>query len=216
MLISRSTWRRDPVDADTKKMGKTWREVEKAAKDRGLWMTIASGPCFLWSDRHNMGWGWNQIHKLNIFLNVTDSITSTPDLSATDLSATDLSATDPSATDLSATGPSATNPSVADSNERSNNSRNNALSLCICTCPDISANTSIHSHRTLTDIRRRLFIDTTHLSSRLRRLSCAEDQRTSCVSMGTSAVFLLVAAISVIVVFDMKEKSKCMLLRKRT
>nr|KAG5689204.1 hypothetical protein BaRGS_014860 [Batillaria attramentaria] len=38
----RNTWRRD-LEADTKKMGYTWRQLETMAQDRGLWRTVVGG-----------------------------------------------------------------------------------------------------------------------------------------------------------------------------
>ena len=40
----RNTWRRD-LDADMRKMGKTWVQLERTAQDRVLWRTIVGGLC---------------------------------------------------------------------------------------------------------------------------------------------------------------------------
>ena len=46
----RNTWRRD-LEADSKKMGHTWNQLERAAQDRGLWRTVVGGLCSMGSDR---------------------------------------------------------------------------------------------------------------------------------------------------------------------
>ncbi|XP_071088777.1 uncharacterized protein [Haliotis cracherodii] len=47
----RNTWRQD-LDANSK-MGHTWKQLERAAQDRGLWRTVVGGLCFGRSDGHN-------------------------------------------------------------------------------------------------------------------------------------------------------------------
>lgn len=45
----RNTWQRD-LEAETKKMGYTWRQLERIAQDRGLWRTVVGGLCSRGSD----------------------------------------------------------------------------------------------------------------------------------------------------------------------
>jgi len=40
----RNTWRRD-LNADMKRMGKSWQELERAAQDRRLWRAVVDGLC---------------------------------------------------------------------------------------------------------------------------------------------------------------------------
>ncbi|KAK7090431.1 hypothetical protein V1264_010229 [Littorina saxatilis] len=47
----RNTWRRD-LEADTRKMGYTWSQIEKMAQDRGLWRAVVGGPYPDRSDGH--------------------------------------------------------------------------------------------------------------------------------------------------------------------
>ena len=47
----KNTWRRD-LDADIRKMGYTWGQVEKAAQDRGKWKATVGGLCSRRSDGH--------------------------------------------------------------------------------------------------------------------------------------------------------------------
>ena len=48
----RNTWRRD-LEADTRKTGHTWRELEKIAQDRGCWRGVIDGLCSWGSDGPN-------------------------------------------------------------------------------------------------------------------------------------------------------------------
>ncbi|KAK7105447.1 hypothetical protein V1264_016822 [Littorina saxatilis] len=47
----RNTWRRD-LEADTRKMGYTWSQIEKMAQDRGLWRAVVGAPYPDRSDGH--------------------------------------------------------------------------------------------------------------------------------------------------------------------
>ena len=47
----RNTWRRD-LQADTRKMGYTWNQLEKMAQDRGLWRSVVDGLCPKRGDGH--------------------------------------------------------------------------------------------------------------------------------------------------------------------
>ncbi|KAK7103731.1 hypothetical protein V1264_018575 [Littorina saxatilis] len=47
----RNTWRRD-LEADTRKMGYTWSQIERMAQDRGLWRAVVGGPYPDRSDGH--------------------------------------------------------------------------------------------------------------------------------------------------------------------
>ncbi|XP_071094863.1 uncharacterized protein [Haliotis cracherodii] len=48
----KNTWRQD-LEADSKKMGHTWKQLERAAQDRGLWRTVVGGLFSGRSDGHN-------------------------------------------------------------------------------------------------------------------------------------------------------------------
>ncbi|KAI0240028.1 hypothetical protein LSAT2_009267 [Lamellibrachia satsuma] len=48
----RNTWRRD-LQADTRKMGYTWNQLERMAQDRGLWRSVVDGLCPKRGDGHN-------------------------------------------------------------------------------------------------------------------------------------------------------------------
>ena len=47
----RNTWRRD-LQADTRKMGYTWNQLERMAQDRGLWRSVVDGLCPKRGDGH--------------------------------------------------------------------------------------------------------------------------------------------------------------------
>ena len=47
----RNTWRRD-LQADTRKMGYTWNQLERMAQDRGLWRSVVDGLCPKRDDGH--------------------------------------------------------------------------------------------------------------------------------------------------------------------
>ncbi|KAK3793479.1 hypothetical protein RRG08_000681 [Elysia crispata] len=40
----RNTWRRD-LEADTKRLGHTWKQLESLAGDRDAWRTLVGGLC---------------------------------------------------------------------------------------------------------------------------------------------------------------------------
>ncbi|MEE4247398.1 MAG: reverse transcriptase domain-containing protein [Kangiellaceae bacterium] len=48
----KSTWRRD-LEADTRQMGYSWRELERLAQDRGRWRTVVDGLCPARGNGHN-------------------------------------------------------------------------------------------------------------------------------------------------------------------
>ncbi|KAK3773285.1 hypothetical protein RRG08_053669 [Elysia crispata] len=76
------------------------------------------------------------------------------------------------------------------------------LKLCTCQCPNFPENLSLPVEKSLQKIRKRLIVDTSNLSSKVRRLSSAEDRRASSVSMGTAAVALIVLALTVFTLPD--------------
>ena len=47
----RNTWRQD-LQADTRKMGYTWNQLERMAQDRGLWRSVVDGLCPKRGDGH--------------------------------------------------------------------------------------------------------------------------------------------------------------------
>jgi hypothetical protein len=47
----RNTWRRE-MEADIKRMGHTWNQLEKRAEDRGAWRTLVGGLCPSGGNRH--------------------------------------------------------------------------------------------------------------------------------------------------------------------
>ncbi|KAI0214349.1 hypothetical protein LSAT2_000556 [Lamellibrachia satsuma] len=49
----RNTWRRD-IQADTRKMGYTWNQLERMTQDRGLWRSVVDGLCPKRGDGHKL------------------------------------------------------------------------------------------------------------------------------------------------------------------
>lgn len=47
----KNTWRRE-LDTDMKRMGTTWKEMERVAQDRGGWRALIDGLCYTRSDGH--------------------------------------------------------------------------------------------------------------------------------------------------------------------
>ncbi|KAK3773287.1 hypothetical protein RRG08_053671 [Elysia crispata] len=81
-------------------------------------------------------------------------------------------------------------------------SQGTGLKLCSCQCPNFLKNMSLPLEESAKDIRNRLIVDTSNLSSKVRRLSSAEDRRASSVSMGMAAAALIVLALTVFTLPD--------------
>lgn len=75
--------------------------------------------------------------------------------------------------------------------------------ICICRCSDIDSVTDKDLQIEIKKIKQELAVDTTKLSSTVRRLRSADDKRTSSRAIGSVAVAIVVTVPFLIFLFDL-------------